>query len=87
MGTDANRFIGRIKYQVLNLSDRLRLQDVISSSSSFASLLTWDELTSVPQRISTISETLRVLTPLTYISAMASLRARSLRMPFSMQLG
>src|SRR5574344_1276947 len=25
MGTDANRFIGRIKYQVLNLSDRLRL--------------------------------------------------------------
>lgn len=60
------------KYQVLNLSDRLRLQDVISSSSSSPACWPQDELTSVPQRISTISETLQVLTPLTYILAMAS---------------
>ncbi len=41
----------------------------------------------VPQSSSTMAETLRVETPWTYISAMASLRACSERRPFSRALG
>ncbi len=84
MGTDANRCAGwHQRYQVANLSDRLRLQDVISSSSSFASLLTWDELTSVPQKFRHYRDPANLLTPLTYTFRRWRARKRSLRMPFS----
>ena len=49
--------------------------------------LTCVELTEVPQSSSTMAATLRVETPCTYISAKASLRACSLRTPFSSEEG
>ncbi|MEN6297858.1 MAG: hypothetical protein ABFC92_07920 [Rectinema sp.] len=55
---------------------------VISSSSAAAAALTWVDEMAVPQSCSTMSETLRIETPLTYISAIASLSARSLCIPF-----
>ena len=52
-----------------------------------AALATWVEPTLVPQSGSTMAATRRVETPRTYISASASLRARSERRPFSRALG
>ena len=59
----------------------------LQKSRSLAHALTCEELTVVPQSSSTMAETLRVETPWTYISARASLRACSERMPFSKALG
>ena len=49
------------------------------SSSSAAARLTYVEVISRPQSSSTMAVTFRVLTPCTYISATASVIARSLR--------
>lgn len=51
-------------------------------SSLAAQVLIWEELTEWPQSSSAILVTLRVDKPWTYISARASMRACSLRMPF-----
>jgi len=58
-----------------------------SRKASCAALLTWVEEISAPQSFSTISLTLRVDTPLMYISAIANFSARSLQIPFSIEEG
>ena len=61
------------------------LSDLLSDLGQ--QLLTCVELTELPQSSSTMAATLRVETPCTYISAKASLRACSLRTPFSSEEG
>ena len=83
----ADFFVAGIEHQIGTGGQRPVAPLLEFGVEGLAHWLTWVELTAVPQSSSTMAETLRVETPWTYISAMASLRACSERSPFSKALG